>query len=200
MHRTRQYLLAQTGHLMHIEEPPAPEGGSSQETPPEGASNEAPDDEGNDDQDGDDQGGNDFESLPAWAQAEIKKLRKGEARYRTSAKELQEKLAEAKTQDDIDAAIAQHKEREAELEVELAIKTHTVGFTPEQLALVDGKTPEEIEEKANKVRAAFTAAQEDPGSYQNPNASGGRRPYGAGDEGLSPRERAQAVRERSRRR
>jgi len=199
MHRTRQHLLAQTGSRMHIEEPPAPEGGSNQEAPPEGASNEASSDEAPNDE-GSNEGGNDFESLPDWAQAEIKKLRKGEARYRTSAKELQDKLAEAKTQDDIDAAIAQHKEREAELEVELAIKTHTVGFTPEQLALVDGKTPEEIEEKANKVRAALSAAQGDPEPYQNPNASGGRRPYGAGEEGLSPRERAQAVRERSRRR
>lgn len=194
MHRTRQHMLAQIGHLMYAEEPPAPEGGSK-ETPPEGASNEAPDDEG-----GDDEGDNDFESLPPWAKTEIKSLRKGEAKYRTTANQLREQLQEAKSQDDIDAAVKQYQERNSELEVELAIAKHTVGLTPEQIALVDGKTAEEIEEKANKVRAALAANPSDtPGTPPNPHADGGRRPGGSA-EGLSPRERAEAVRARQGRR
>lgn len=196
MHRTRQHLLAQTGNLMFVEEPPAPEGGSDGDTPPEGASDETPKEE-----EGDGEAGNDFATLPEWAQTEIKNLRRGEAKYRTTAAQLRDQLQEAKSQDDIDAAVKQYQERNSELEVELAIAKHTVGFTPEQLALVDGKTAEEVEEKANKVRAALAATQGgDPGMPQNPNADGGRRPGSQSLDGLSPRERAEALRARRGRR
>lgn len=188
MHRTRQYLLAQLGHLAFVEEPPAQEGGG-EGTPPEGASNKAPaDDEGDD---GDDE--SDFEALPAWARKEIKSLRKGEAKYRTANNELREQLKDAKSQADIDAAVAAHQQRNAELEVELAMTKHTSGFTPEQKALVSGTTAEEIEDSANKVRAAFSALP--GGSLNDPGADGGLRPGGSGGN-LTPRERAEAVRQR----
>lgn len=198
MDRTRQYMLARNADIFCIEEPPAPGGGN--DAPPEG-DGEKPKEQVEDktpDEDGDEDG-NDFESLPDWAKSEIKKLRKGEAKYRTSNKELQDALSAAKSQDDIDAAVKSYEERNAELEVELATAKHTAGFTPEQLALVHGKTPEEIEESANKIRAAFAAAGDD-GAGPHPGADGGRRPGGANDAGLTPRERAAKVRERSGRR
>lgn len=198
MERTRQYLLAQTGDISCIETPAAPEGGSTEE-PQEGASKEAktPDPSGDDEDDDED---DDFDSLPPKTKAEIKDLRKESAKYRTANKELKDKLASAKSQADIDAAVAVHQGRVTELEVELAIKTHTVGFTPAQLALVDGKTPEEIKEKADKVRAAFTSHESDSGSHADPNADGGRRPGGSDAGSQSPQELAQRVRERTGRR
>lgn len=199
MHRTRLHMLANAGAINCAVEPDAPEGGGK-ETPPEGASNETPDETEGDGAEEEDEDGNDFDTLPDWARSEIKKLRKGEAKYRTANKELQDALKAAKSQDDIDAAVKAHQERNAELEVELAIKTHTVGFTPEQLALVEGKTPEEIEEKANKVRAAFTAQTNDPGTPNNPHADGGLRPGGRSTDGLTPSERAAELRKRAGRR
>lgn len=197
MDRTRLYLLAQTADISCIEEPPAP-GGGGNEAPPEGGGEkhtEKPAKEA----EGDDEDDNDFDSLPAWAKAQIKDLRKESGRYRTSNKELQDKLKDAKSQADIDAAIAEHKKRNSELEVELATAKHTAGFTPEQLALVHGNTPEEIEESANKIRAAFAAAggNEEPPA---PGADGGRRPGLSDGSGLSPRELAERTRARSRRR
>lgn len=192
MDRTRLNLLALVNNLMFIEEPPAPGGGD--ETPPEGASTPENPGEEADEEDGED--GNDFASLPSWAQSEIKKLRKGEGKYRTTANDLQEKLKAAKSQDDIEAAVKTYRERNVELEVELATARHTVGFTPEQLALVDGKTPEEIEEKAKKVRAAF-ANQEQAPDPLSPHADGGSRPgSNSGGAGLTPQELARQTRER----
>lgn len=198
MDRTRQYMLARNADILCVEEPPAEGGGPS--APPEG-DGEKPKEKVEDEtpDEGGDEGGNDFDSLPDWAQSEIKKLRKGEAKYRTSNKELQDALKAAKSQDDIDAATKAHQDRISELENELATEKHTKGFTPEQLALVHGSTPEEIEESANKVRAAF-ATTGDGDLGVDPGADGGRRPGGFSDAGLTPRERAQRVRERRGRR
>lgn len=198
MDRTRQYLLAQTANISCIEEPPAPGGGD--ETPPEGDGEKRQEETAEKPEGEEEEGdGNDFDSLPDWAKATIKELRKESGRYRTSNKELQDKLKDAKSQADIDAAIAEHKKRNSELEVELATAKHTAGFTPEQLALVHGNTPEEIEESANKIRAAFAAAggNEEPPA---PGADGGRRPGSSDGSGLSPRELAERTRARSRRR
>lgn len=202
MDRTRQYLLAQVGAMNFIEEPAAPEGGSAKE-PQEGASKEAETPESSEDEDGgdeDDDEDADFDSLPPKTKAELRRLRKESGRYRTANKELKDKLASAKSQADIDAAVQVHQGRVTELEVELAIKTHTAGFTPAQLALVDGKTPEEIKEKADKVRAAFASDGSDSGSHQDPNADGGRRPGGSDAGSRSPQELAKGVRERTGRR
>lgn len=204
MDRTRQYLLAQTGSINCIETPAAPEGGSTEE-PQEGASKEAEtpdpsDDEDGDDEDGDDEDGDDFDSLPPKTKAEIRRLRKESGAYRTANKELTEKLAGAKSQADIDAAVATHQGRVTELEVELAMKTHTAGFTPQQLALIDGETPEKIKDQADKVRAAFTSHESDSGSHVDPNADGGRRPGGSDAGSQSPQELAKRVRERTGRR
>lgn len=197
MDRTRQYMLmlARTGTLAFVEEPPA-DGGGNGGTPPEGESEEkdpgAKEEEENEEPEG-------FDALDPKTQDEIKSLRKEAGRYRTANKELTKQLAEAKSQADIDAAVAQHQGRISELEVELAMKTHTSGFTPEQLALVDGDTPEKIEEQANRIRAAF-AAMADHEQHDDPGADGGMRPGVEDTSALSPRELAERTRARAGRR
>lgn len=212
MDRTRLHLLANVGHVNCIEDPAAPSGGSQK--PPEGATNDGSEEtndadgaEGSEDEDpkdedeGSDEG---FDSLPESWQRKVKSLRTENGRHRVANKELtetnktlQDSLKEAKSQDDIDAAVTEYRDRIAELENDNARATHTAGLPKEQAALVHGNTPDEIKESANAVRAAFEAANAagDPGDVD-----GGRNPGGDDDASLSPRERAQRLRDRQGRR
>lgn len=199
MNRTRQHMLATVGAINCFNDPAGDGGGG--ETPPEGTKTpETPDpNEGEGDAEKEGEESNDFDSLPDWAKKDIKSLRKSEARYRTANKELTDKLKDAKSQDDIDAAVSDHQSRVAELELELARTTHTAGFTDAQKALVHGTTPEEIEASASAVRTAFAESSDGHEFPPNPDADGGTRP-GTGGGNLTPRERARAIRERTRRR
>lgn len=192
MKLTRLELLARAGSISSIEDPAAPSGGSQK--PQEGATNDgeqAPDAGNEEPKEGEGESTNDFDSLPAWAQDQIKSLRNGEARYRTANKDLtatneqlQSALKDAKSQDDIDAAIKTHQGRIEELELENARAVHTSGMSKAQLALVHGKTPDEIEASAKAVRDAFAEAGHDdtpPGDVD-----GGLNPGGAGGP-LDPR-------------
>src|SRR5690606_39507069 len=62
------------------------------------------------------------------------------ARYRTSLRDAEKKLSEAKTQEDIDAAVAEVRQAQADIErdlhVERALRAH--GLTDEDREFFDG--------------------------------------------------------------
>lgn len=123
-----------------------------------------------------------LDDLPEWARAEIKNLRGENAQRRTTSNELKAQLDAAKSQEDIDAAVAAANAKVTELERSLSIATHTAGLPAEAAELVTGTTDEEIKASADKVRALLAGAT--PAKEPDLNASGGLNPKGTrGDVG-----------------
>lgn len=90
-----------------------------------------------------------WEKFPAefnWVRKELEEARKGEAAKRVEAKELKEKLAEAKTPEDMQKVIADSEARVAEAELKLSrTLAARAAKLPEELdGFITGKTPEEI--------------------------------------------------------
>lgn len=101
--------------------------------------------------------------LPEWAQKELTKARQEAARYRTSLRDAEKKLSEAKTQEDIDAAVAEVRQAQADIErdlhVERALRSH--GLTDEDREFFDGLYDvEAITARAEKL-AARTSRSDD---------------------------------------
>lgn len=76
------------------------------------------------------------------------------ANYRTRLREAEAKLSEAKTPEDIEAAIAEFKQRNAELERQVALTTVARKYDlPDELAaLLKGDTAEEMEAVAKSLQ------------------------------------------------
>lgn len=94
--------------------------------------------------------------LPEWAQKELTKARQEAARYRTSLRDAEKKLAEAKTQEDIDAAVADVRNAAAEVERDLLIERaiRSNGLTDDDLEFFEGiHDSEAIEARAKKLAA-----------------------------------------------
>lgn len=117
-----------------------------------------------------------LDELPEWAKAEIKNLRGENAQRRTTSNELKAQLDAAKSQEDIDAAVAAANAKVTELERSLSIATHTAGLPAEAAELVTGNTDEEIKASADKVRALLAGAT--PPKEPDLDASGGLNPKG----------------------
>lgn len=122
-----------------------------------------------------------LDELPDWAKAEIKNLRGENAQRRTTSNELKAQLEAAKSQEDIDAAVAAANSRVEELERSLSIATHTQGLPPEAAELVTGTTDEEIKTSADKVRKLLEGATPTP--EPDLGATGGLNPKGTRDSG-----------------
>lgn len=137
------------------------------------------------------------DDLPDWAQNEIRSLRAECARRRTESNELKSRLDEAKSQEDIDAAVADYQARLAQAEREVAFARHTQGLSEDLLEFVQGDTEDEIKASAQKVRAAFEArANAEPAPPAE--VSGGMSPADD-DEDLDPIELARRIRAANRR-
>lgn len=120
--------------------------------------------------------------LPPWARKEITKLRGESANYRVKAKEAEQRLADAKTPEDFEAAVAEFKTANADLERQvLVMKAANKHQLPDELAgLLQGATAEELDAHAKKL--ARFAPVEDPEPEQ---LSGGLNP-GDPDAGFDP--------------
>lgn len=102
------------------------------------------------------------DSLPSWAQKELRETRSEAARYRAANRELKEKLEGAKSLEDFEAAVSEAKQRGEELERELAFERVRWGVREEfpqipsdVFAMVTGKDEAELREKAERIAAHF---------------------------------------------
>ncbi|MGW6745972.1 hypothetical protein ACWGDX_35440 [Streptomyces sp. NPDC055025] len=143
------------------EETPAPSGeptGESEQPQSEPQSTEAP-------------ASTTEDSLPEWARKELTKVRSEAASYRTRLRDAETRLSEAKSPEDFEAALADVKAKNAELEHSLVVGTVARKYElPDELAArLRGTTPEELEADAKALRALLApAAPESLGGGLNP--------------------------------
>lgn len=100
-----------------------------------------------------------WEKFPAefnWVRKELEEARKGEAAKRVEAKELKEKLASAKTPEDVEKIVKESEARvaKAELSVTRVLAASNAKLPPELHEFITGTTPEEIESQV-KTLAEF---------------------------------------------
>lgn len=110
--------------------------------------------------------------LPEWARKELSKARSDAARYRTSLRDAEAKLADAKSPEDIEAAVREVREANEKLTREIAVRDIAAkhGLPPALAARVAGSTPEEMEADAKELAKLIAPAPTGtPGGGLNPN-------------------------------
>ncbi|WP_405056971.1 hypothetical protein OG474_30055 [Kribbella sp. NBC_01505] len=132
--------------------------------------------------------------LPEWAKKEIAKLRSENANSRVKAREAETKLSAAKTPEEFEAAVAEVKATNAELErrvlVSEAARKHKL---PDELAeVLKGSTVEELEAHAKTLAKFAPAEQSEPEKL-----SGGLNPTDQ-DAAFDPVAASRAARKRRR--
>jgi hypothetical protein len=130
------------------------------------------------------------EELPDWARKELAKVRGEAAGYRTRLRDAETKLSEAKTPEEVEAALADVKTKNAELERSLVVASVARKYDlPEELAgRLRGATPEELEADAKALQALVTPAAP-------PALGGGLTPSDDEDDGeMDPRKLARRSR------
>ena len=183
MHVHRLKMLANAGAINCADEPTAPEGGSAAE-PQAGEA-------------GEQEGEEKPKATHPWddpdiAKAEIERLRSEAAGYRTQKNELAKQLEGAKSQEDIDAAIADWQQKTAKLERENLVLQHGAALPEALRKYVQGDTEDEI--KASVAELAATVA---PAKTQPSRVGGGLTP-GAEAPVTDPAKLAAQVRKNSR--
>jgi hypothetical protein len=126
-----------------------------------------------------------LEELPEWARKAIEKANGEAAKYRTDLRAVQEKLANAKTPEDIQAATKELADKNAKLERDLLVAKVAKGdpaknipALPDELAaLLQGNTEAELRTHAESLRK-FAAPAEIPPTQLN----GGLDPRNKPDE------------------
>lgn len=132
-----------------------------------------------------------IDELPQWARTKLTKANGEAANYRTRLREAEEKLLQAKTPDDMAAAIADFKTKNASLELELA---------QERIARTY-KLPDDLAEELKKVKdpvameALAKTLQKHVASAGPESLSGGLDPSGD-EEDFDPVKAARAARAR----
>lgn len=165
------------------EEPGAPEDAEGQqeqeqETPAEGTKEEP------------EEGGDEEEIPTEVLQKELTRARQEAAKYRTSLRDAEKRLSEAKTQEDIDSAVASLQTTVTDLERNLAVANaaRTYKIPDDYLEFIKGESEDEINESAKKL-AALTSRVEDGDDIDD--LRGGLNPSRRRtDSGASPRELA----------
>lgn len=115
------------------------------------------------------------EEVPAWVKKELAKARSDAAKYRTSLREAEAKLSEAKTPEDLELAVREVRESNERLQRELLIRDVAAkhNLPPALAGRLNGATQEELEadavELAKLVAPAPTAPAEPTGGL-NPGA------------------------------
>jgi hypothetical protein len=133
---------------------------------------------------------NEEDQLPPWARKELAKVRGEAAGYRTRLRDAETKLSEAKTPEEVEAALADVKAKNAELERSLVVASVARKYDlPEELAgRLRGATPEELEADAKALQALVTPAAP-------PALGGGLTPSDDEDDGeMDPRKLARRSR------
>ncbi|MGW1258461.1 hypothetical protein ACWD5Q_25590 [Streptomyces sp. NPDC002513] len=92
--------------------------------------------------------------LPEWARKELTKVRGEAASYRTRLRDAESKLSEAKLPEEFEAALAEVKTKNAELERSVLVGSVARKFDlPDDLASrLRGETPEELESDAKALQ------------------------------------------------
>lgn len=129
------------------------------------------------------------EALPDWARKELAKVRGEAAGYRTRLRDAETKLSGAKSPEDFEAALADVKAKNAELEHSLVVATVARKFDlPEALAgRLRGTTPEELEADAKALQSLITPVTP-------PALGGGLDPSDEDDGEMDPRKLARRTR------
>ncbi|MGP4083349.1 hypothetical protein [Streptomyces sp. KR55] len=98
------------------------------------------------------------DDLSDWARKELAKVRNEAAGYRTRLRDAETKLSVAKSPEEFEAALADVKAKNADLERSILVSTVARRFDlPEALAgRLHGKTPEELEADAKALQALVT--------------------------------------------
>ena len=153
MHVHRLKMLANVGALNFNEEPTAPEGGSAAE-PQEGEA-------------GEQKGEEKPKATHPWddpdiAKAEIERLRNEAAGYRTQKNDLAKQLEGAKSQEDIDTAIADWQQKTAKLERENLVLQHGATLPEALRKYVQGDTEDEIKASVAELAATVAPAKTPP--------------------------------------
>ncbi|MEU3709003.1 hypothetical protein [Streptomyces catenulae] len=94
-------------------------------------------------------------ALPEWARKELTKVRGEAASYRTRLRDAEEKLSEAKSPEEFEAALAEVKTKNAELERSVLVGSVARRFElPDEFASrLRGDTAEELEADAKALRS-----------------------------------------------
>ncbi|KOG26814.1 hypothetical protein [Streptomyces viridochromogenes] len=129
------------------------------------------------------------DELPDWARKELAKVRGEAAGYRTRLRDAETKLSEAKTPEEVEAALADVKSKNAELERSLLVATVARKYDlPAELAgRLQGGTPEELDTDAKALQALLTPAAP-------PSLGGGLNPSDEDDGEMDPRKLARRSR------
>lgn len=129
------------------------------------------------------------DELPEWARKELTKVRGEAAGYRTRLRDAEARLSEAKTPEEIEAAVKEFKDRNAELEHELlVVKIAQKHGLPEELAArLKGATPEELEKDAKALQKFIVPATPE-------SLGGGLDPNDDDDGETDPRKLARKIR------
>lgn len=81
-----------------------------------------------------------IDSLPDWAKKELADTRAEAANYRTRLREAESSLKEAKTPEEVEAAVKELREGNAKLERDLALANASRGLTDDQAAILAAMT------------------------------------------------------------
>jgi hypothetical protein len=128
------------------------------------------------------------DDLPEWARKELTSVRAEAANYRTKLREAEAKLSEAKTPEEVAAAISELREQNAKLERTVLVTTVATNHKlPSDLAeLLKGETKEELEAHAKVLAKYAPAEKSEPESL-----GGGLDPSDDNDGEMDPRKLAQ---------
>jgi hypothetical protein len=99
---------------------------------------------------------------PEWYEKELSRTRNEAAGYRTKLRDTEAQLSGAKSQADVDAAVAELKANNAKLERDLLVATVGEGLPKELRELLKGDTEAELRAHA-EVLKKFAPATEDQG-------------------------------------
>ncbi|MFE2988631.1 hypothetical protein [Streptomyces sp. NPDC059262] len=130
------------------------------------------------------------DELPDWARKELAKVRGEAAGYRTRLRDAETKLSGAKSPEEFEAALAEVKQKHAELERSVLVGTVARKFDlPEELAgRLRGTTPEELEADAKALQTLLAPSAP-------PLLGGGLNPSDGDDDGeMDPRKLARRIR------
>jgi hypothetical protein len=124
---------------------------------------------------------NKVEDLPEWAQRELREARSDAAKYRTSAKELQERISGLKTSEEVEAALAEYRDKAEKAEAEAkavkdraAVRGEFKALPDEAFDFVPQGTVEEMRAAATKLAALFP--DKPAGTGKLPRGGGGMVP------------------------
>lgn len=132
------------------------------------------------------------DELPEWARKELSKTRNEAAGYRTRLREAEDKLKEAKTPEEFEAAISEFRTKNAELERNLVVTKVAAKYElPAELAArLQGEDEAAIEADAKALAALVVTPQVDP-----ENLRGGLNPSDE-EEAFDPVKAAHAAKRR----